>query len=113
HGRDGTAVAWPAAAALSLPWRHGRLGGGPLLLGADRAAVGAAVGTADAPGLRLRGSLPEAAGPLDVVARDRRTRRRRRRTDRSQRARPRLRQHHADAAGRYAAGGWAAAARRQ
>ena len=65
---------------------------------------GPAVGRADADGLCLRGRVPEAADPLDVVADAGRRGRRHRRPDRAAGARRRLRQHRADAAWRHAAG---------
>ena len=60
-----------AVAAVSLSRQHGHLVAAARLLGARRAAIGVAVGCSDAARLRLRGRVPEATDPLDVVARAR------------------------------------------
>ena len=77
------------------------------LLGARRLAGRPAVRRADPAGLWLRGRVPEAADPLDVVADAGRPGGRHRRPDRAAGARRRLRQHRADAARPHAAGGGA------
>ena len=90
-----------AGAAVSVPraaWRSPLSAlGGWVLIGV---LGGLLSGLLTQTGLCLRGRLPEAADPLDVVADDRRPRRRHRRPDRTARARRRLRQHRRDAARR-------------
>ena len=94
RGRDAS-----SAGRCSAPPRCSRRGRRPHHDGDVRAVrrlrlvVRAARDPGDRAGLRLRGRLPAAADPLDVVAGDRRTDHRHRRPDRAAGARRRLRHH--------------------